>query len=281
MTAKTKRKTPAKKNAAKTPAQRLRVVGYVFVGVAILSAGAFAALFVDFKALPTQIAETATRAVKAVGFRVDEVDIRGAQRFTYDQIADIAQVDLAATVFGQDISMMQTRLEAQTWIESAHVMRKLPNVISIDVNEYQPFARWQLNGQLRLVDENGDPFLAIGRNEWRQLPLIVGPGAPDAAGPLASALAQYPTLSHRLASATRIGNRRWDLSFHSGALVRLPEDNIAKKLAQLSRMQAENKLLDGKAIRIDMRMDQMLAISTSPGKEYVPPKVNQMVETAG
>jgi cell division protein FtsQ len=271
MTTKTKRKAPSKKRktAKKTPSpkQRLRILGIVFAVFAVLSAGGFAALFVDFAALPQQMADAGRASVRAIGFRVDEVDVRGARRFTYDQIKDIAKVDHEASVFGQDIAAMQQRLEKQTWIESARIMRKLPNVLSIDVTEHEPFARWQLNGQMQLVDLNGKPFMLIQRTAWRQLPLIVGPGAPDAVGPLADALDQHPALARRLASATRIGNRRWDLAFRSGAIVKLPEEGVMEKMTQLSRMQVQNQLLDGGALRIDMRMDQMLAISTAPAQK--------------
>lgn len=284
MTAKTKRKAPAKKRkAAKhkpNAKQRLRLLGIVFAVFAVLSAGGFAALFVDFETLPQQIADAGRASVRAIGFRVDEVDVRGARRFTYDQIKDIAKVDHEASVFGQDITAMQQRLEKQTWIESARIMRKLPNVLSIDVTEHEPFARWQLNGQMQLVDLNGKPFMLIQRTAWRQLPLIVGPGAPDAVGPLADALDQHPALARRLASATRIGNRRWDLAFRSGAIVKLPEDGVVEKLTQLSRMQAQNQLLDGGALRIDMRMDQMLAISTAPAQKPKG-KTPQAIKTAG
>lgn len=284
MTAKTKRKAPSKsrKTAKKKPSpkQRMRLLGLVFAVFAVLSAGGFAALFVDFPALPQQMVDAGRASVRALGFRVDQVDVRGARRFTYDQIKQIANVDHDATVFGQDIAAMQQRLETQTWIESARIMRKLPNVLSIDVAEYEPFARWQLNGQMQLVDLNGKPFMLIQRTAWRQLPLIVGPGAPDAVGPLADALDQNPALARRLASATRIGNRRWDLAFRSGAIVKLPEDGVLEKLTQLSRMQAQNQLLDGGALRIDMRMDQMLAISTGPAPKPRTKKPEAM-HTAG
>lgn len=284
MTAKPKTKTAVKKRKAKkaaaSPAQRLRVIGYVFLGFALLSAAAFAALFVDFKTLPTQLADAGREAVRSAGFRVEDVEVRGARRFSYEQITDIAKVDMAATVFGQNLAEMQENLEKQIWIESARVTRKLPNVLAIHVAEYEPFARWQLNGALQLVDTQGQPFMRISRSDWRQLPLIVGQGAPEAAGPLARALTDHPNLSRRLASATRIGNRRWDLAFRSGAVVKLPEDGILEKLSQLSRMQAENNLLDGAAMRIDMRMDQMLAISTSPGAAKRAPALSAQ-ETAG
>lgn len=284
MTAKPKRKAPIKKRkgAKQKPnsVHRLRIIGIVFAVFVVLSASGFAALFVDFKALPQNLVDAGRQSVRAVGFQVDEVVVRGARRFSYEQIKQIAQVDMAATLFGQDIAGMQQRLEAQTWIAAARVMRKLPNVLSIQVDEYEPFARWQLNGQMQLVDLSGTPFMLIQRSAWRQLPLIVGPGAPQAVGPLAAALDQHPALARRLASATRIGNRRWDLAFRSGAVVKLPEDGVAEKLTQLSRMQTQNQLLDGGALRIDMRMDQMLAISTNPKtmKESKPPSATQ---TAG
>jgi len=241
--------------------QNLRRFGLVFAVFAVLTGAAFAWLFFDFAALPRQVADAGTAMVRGAGFKVETIELRGSGRFSEDQIRRIIDINHDATIFVQDVAQIRQNLEAQTWVAQARVVRKLPDTLSLDIIEHRPFARWQLNGEIRLVNDMGNAFMLVRPNEWREFPLIVGPGATDAVHELATALETYPEIARRLTSATRIGRRRWDLAFRSGALVKLPEDNVSEKLAQLSVMQRDNGLLDGPVMRIDMRMDHMLAIS--------------------
>lgn len=278
---KTKRK-PQKKAVAKTrtraatkaktppnPLRHVRVAGYVFVGAAVLSVALLTALFVDFRTLPGQMVDTGRAALRSAGLKVDHIDVRGANRFTYRQIAKLARVNEEATIFGQDLAAIQERLEKQTWIQSVRISRHLPDRLTIDVNERKARARWQQEGKFYLIGADGTPFMRINSNEWRDLPVVVGNGANRSAQGLYTALEDYPYLSSRLLSATWIGERRWDLLFEGGVLVRLPEEAMAEKLGQLSRMQMQNNIFASGPMRIDMRMDHMLAISTDPD-EFTP-----------
>lgn len=268
--AKTRKK--ATKTAAFNPMKHVRIAGYVFAGAAVVSVLALAALFVDFRALPGQTVDAARSAVRVAGFKVDHVDVRGARRFTYRQLATLAKIDDGATIFGQDLGEIRTRLEKQTWVKSARVSRHLPDRLLIDVSERQAFARWQRDGQFYLIDEEGAPFMKIRRDEWRSLPIVVGEGANVSVARLREALDAFPYLSSRLSSATWIGSRRWDLLFEGGVLVRLPEQALDEKLGQLSRMQMRDNIFASGPMRIDMRMDHMLAISTDPDRFTPKPK---------
>ena len=61
------------------------------------------------------------------------------------------------------------------------------------------------------------------RANFRQLPLVVGPGAPAAAAALIDALTDRPELQKRVVAAVRVGERRWNLRLNNGADVMLPE----------------------------------------------------------
>ncbi|MEM9288413.1 MAG: cell division protein FtsQ/DivIB [Sphingomonadales bacterium] len=258
------RKSRAKKAAPKSQLNHVRLAGYVFVGAALASAAALAVLFVDFKTLPRDIATGTQALVKEAGFNAQTLQVYGAQRFTFRQVEQLAAIDTSATIFGQDLEAIQARLVAHPWVKEARVSRNLPGTLRIDLEERTAFARWQVAGKFHLIDDEGTPFLKIGRKEWRSLPLVVGDGANQSAGTLSAALTNYPYLADRLSSATWVGARRWDLLFQGGVLVRLPEEQTAEKLGQLSAMHARDNILDAGPMRIDMRMDHMLAISTDP-----------------
>ena len=88
------------------------------------------------------------------------------------------------------------------------------------------------------------------------LPIIVGHRANQRMGELQTLLAVAPALQPRLAGATWIGNRRWDLRFKTGEVLALPDDaaEAATALANFARMDGVNRLLGRGIVRFDMRI---------------------------
>jgi cell division protein FtsQ len=85
-------------------------------------------------------------------------------------------------------------------------------------------------------------------------------------------MASVPTLKPQLASATWVGQRRWDLQFQSGETVALPEGETAAKtaLTKFADMDKSNGLLGRGLVRVDLRL---------PGKMIV--RLPKVPEPAG
>ena len=86
------------------------------------------------------------------------------------------------------------RIETLSWVEQATVERRLPDTIVVNVEERRPFAIWQNNGKFVLIDRAGNVVAHQDVANFRNLPLVVGPGAPAAAAPLIDALTARPAL---------------------------------------------------------------------------------------
>jgi len=90
-------------------------------------------------------------------------------------------------------------------------------------------------------------------------------------------VARTPALKPLLAGATWIGNRRWDLRFHSGETLALPEgeEAAAHALTQFARMDAAKAMLGQGYVRFDMRIPgrTVVRISDEPGKTITAPVV--------
>ena len=88
---------------------------------------------------------------------------------------------------------------------------------------------------------------------------VAGPGpveagAPEAAPQLTSALASAPDINGRVAVATRIGTRRWDMRFINGVTVRLPEDpGLEPAIQRLAKLQVRTALTQRPLEMIDLR----------------------------
>ena len=142
--------------------------------------------------------------------------------------AERSQSDAAAQLL-IDGSAIRNRLLQFGWVKDARVSRRLPDSLVIDLVERTPSAVWQHQGRLNLIDGEGVVLDAVPVDKLPELPLLVGPGANRQAVALRRILDEVPTLEPQLASATWIGDRRWDLSFATGETVSLPETTAAAR----------------------------------------------------
>jgi cell division protein FtsQ len=93
----------------------------------------------------------------------DRFRIAGASNIESAGLAEVSRADLLP-VFGEDIgkniffiNLQQRRheIEAIPWVKHATVMRVLPNHLRVAVEERQPVAFTQINGETGLVDADG------------------------------------------------------------------------------------------------------------------------------
>ncbi len=101
--------------------------------------------------------------------------------------------------------------------------------------------------------------------KFRDLPLIVGPGAPEAAQVLLDALTDRPAIQSRVLAASRISERRWNLHMKNGTDVMLPEGHEVEALDRLLQLQQETELLDRPLQAIDMRLGDRLVLRPQGG----------------
>src|SRR3546814_10458680 len=102
-------------------------------------------------------------------------------------------------------------LEAIGWVKQATVWRQLPDTLHIEIVERQPFARWQIDGRVYLVDEEGRVLQEGDRTDFANLLLLVGAGALDKAHDLVAMLHADPVLASHVVAAVRLRQRRWDI----------------------------------------------------------------------
>ena len=100
---------------------------------------------------------------------------------------------------------------------------------------------------------------------FQSLPLVVGDGAAPAARHLLGLMQAEPLLMERLEAAVYVGGRRWDLKMKSGAMIRLPESDLALALRRLAGAQEQDRLIDGALESIDLREANRMIVRTRPG----------------
>ncbi len=211
----------------------------------------------------TQFAEAGAR----LGLRIGNLTFPGAHKTPMATLRAALGAAPGDPIFGLSLPQARARIEAIQWVQSATIERQLPDTLVVRVVERRPFAVWQHDGRFVLIDHDGNIVTDSDVSAFAsQVPLVVGPGAPQAAGPLIDLLASQPALLAKVAAAVRVGERRWNLRMTNGTDVLLPQGAEPQALAKLLDLQAAHALLDRPLQTIDMRLPDRLVLRPIPDK---------------
>ena len=209
------------------------------------------------------LSDTRNAAANAMGFRITSVAITGRKQLTQDEILAVGGVNGRSSLLFLDAAAARDKLKADPWIADATVQKLYPGQLQIDITERSPFALWQENGRVSVISSDGtvlEPYVA---RRFVSLPLVVGKGAETRARDFLGLLAQYPQVRSQVKAIVFVGERRWNLRLADGIDVRLPEFEVEKALATLSKMDKETGLFSRDITAIDMRLPDRLTVRLS------------------
>lgn len=198
------------------------------------------------------------------GMAVDRISVTGNSQTSEIDILDRLGLDGWTSLVGFDPDAARRRIEALPWVKSAAVRKTYPRTLDVAVVEREPFAVWQHDNQLTVIERDGDPiteYRGRGRSPW---PLIVGLGAPRSAEAFMAVVAQFPDLAERVKGYVRVGDRRWDVKFDSGITVKLPETEPEVALAEISRLNRDSGILDRDIAAVDLRLADRMVVQLTP-----------------
>ncbi|HKO90921.1 MAG TPA: FtsQ-type POTRA domain-containing protein, partial [Polyangiaceae bacterium] len=147
-----KGKKPARPNA-RVPAQRPPWWGRLWIGA---KAGLGLVLVVGTAGATAwggyRLALTSPR------FSVQKIEVEASRRLTEREVARRAGVEPGASLLGLDLRAAEQRLLTDPWVQSARITRKLPHTLRIQMQEHEALALASLDGEIFLVDAEGEPF---------------------------------------------------------------------------------------------------------------------------
>jgi cell division protein FtsQ len=109
-------------------------------------------------------------------FRVessDDIRVRGLDKVTRAQVMEVLGADIGRNVFFIPLEQRRKQLENIPWIESAIVMRLLPNRISVQIQERTPVAFARINNRIELVDASG-VIMELPYKTHYSFPVVLG-----------------------------------------------------------------------------------------------------------
>lgn len=203
------------------------------------------------------------------GFVLTDLQIDGIVRSKRANVLAALDVDNGVPLLTIDLELVRKQLELLPWVREAKVSRVLPGGLQIQLTEREPFALWQKEGKVSLIDAEGVVITQRGLANYAQLMMVVGEGANAEIGALHQLLDQEPALADDVRTAVWVGERRWDLIFENGIRVKLPEPHLADYNAvaawtKLAALEAEYHLLGREVDVIDMRLPDRLIFRVSP-----------------
>jgi cell division protein FtsQ len=107
----------------------------------------------------------------------DNIEILGMRNVTRSQVLDSLGADIDRNVFFVSLADQKKQLESISWVESATVMRLLPNRLRILLIERVPVAFVNINGRIAFVDAHGVIMeTPPGAQTSFSFPVVVGMG---------------------------------------------------------------------------------------------------------
>ena len=238
----------------------LPYAGWACFGGVIIGAGAVASHTGAPGSAIASIRDMIGRMTAGAGMRIVDIKIEGRANTPEPFLRAALGVSKGDPIVGFSLEQARLRIEKLTWVAHAAVERRLPGTIVVALTEKRPFAVWQYQGKDVLIDRDGNLVTDEDLTKYRQLPLIVGAGAPEAAKDLIDALIDRPTIFEHVVAAMRIGERRWNLRLKNHADVLLPEGHEIEALDRLLILQRDSALLDRPLAAIDMRLPDKLVL---------------------
>jgi cell division protein FtsQ len=211
----------------------------------------------------TALSDTRNALANSAGFRITSVAINGRKQLSQDEVLATGGVNGRSSLLFLDAATVRDRLKANPWIADATVLKFYPGQLQIDIVERSAFALWQQDGRISVISDDGavlEPYLS---RRFVSLPLVVGKGAETRARDFLALLARYPQVKSATKAAVLVGERRWNLRLKDGLDIRLPENDVGNALAELSRLDKEDKLFSRDIVTVDMRLPDRLTVQLS------------------
>jgi cell division protein FtsQ len=115
-------------------------------------------------------------------FRVessDNIEVTGTQNVTKAQIMEVMGADIGRNIFFIPLALQKAQLEQIPWVESASVMRFVPNRLQVEIHERRPVAFARVGSRMFLIDAGGTLMELTPKHKY-SFPVILGmnPGEP-------------------------------------------------------------------------------------------------------
>src|SRR5271156_6287107 len=237
------------------------IVGLLLLLAGTLGYGAVAGQHVP--ALVSWLKDARDVTANSLGLRIAAISLSGQKEVSREEVLTTAGVTGRASLLFLDADAARAQLKANPWIADAAVLKLYPDRLQITVTERQAFALWQKDGRVSVIAADGTVLEPFVEDRYLALPLVVGPGAAQAAKDFLAIVDHYPAIRSVLRASILVAERRWNLRLEKGNDVRLPETNVEQALDRLIALDRDKKILSRDITMIDLRLADRVTVRLS------------------
>ena len=201
-----------------------------------------------------------TAITRVAGFGVESVTISGLFRLNEKDVLRAADIGMNSALPFIDVEAVRANLMRLPIVKEASVRKMYPDQVFISVEEREPYALWQLNGEIFAIAADGRVMEGLHEDGLASLPLVAGVDAAEHAQEFVALSQQVPSLTPHIRAGIYVGQRRWTLTMTNGLEVLLPEEEPAKAIQQLATLVSEAKVLEKDIITLDLRQSDRVTV---------------------
>lgn len=225
---------------------------------------AMACLFLATAVAGTLIGGHTMTVVSAVtawsGLAIQRIEITGQSATSEVDIIHAVGIGPFPSLVTFDVDVGRAGIATLPWVKQATIKKLYPDTLQIAVVERQPFAIWQHDDKLALIDRDGTVITDDIGEDYAKLPFVVGDGAARRAGEYAELIAGVPSLQPRVHAGVLVAGRRWNIVLDNGVQLLLPEQDPGAALVAVAALDAENGLLSRDVAAVDLRLADKLVV---------------------
>lgn len=204
------------------------------------------------------------------GISLADVAVEGRNQVTSQDILKCVNLERGQSITQLNSWEVKVCLEKNPWVRSATVIRNFPHQIQIQLVERDPIAIWQYKSKHKLLDREGAVIEIQDISPYAHLLIVTGEKAPEHLAELNKILADFPDIREHLVAATHIRGSRWDFKMNNGMIIKLPDENMGKALAQLRKLVTQYHLWERDYSVLDMRLEDQLILKPKAEKSDKP-----------
>ena len=193
------------------------------------------------------------------GFKIKNVLISGTHNLSQDYLRNIINTQNHINILNVNLNTIYNKIIQNSWVEETYVERILPDTIKIKVLEKKPIAIWQNHKGNKLITINGDVISHANVNKFKNsFPIIKGEKSKENISTILKILETNKNFAKNIWSLTFINQRRWDLHFNQGLIVRLPSQDVIKAWQKIIKLQTNYNILNLRLTEIDLRNPEQI-----------------------
>jgi cell division protein FtsQ len=196
------------------------------------------------------------------GFSISKINVISKGRVPEEDIRKILDFKNGDYLFDVKINETQKKIETLPWVKRVLVRRLWPDQVVIQIVEREPFALWQYEGKVEVIDVLGEVIEGASLNENPNLNLFVGKDAAINAVKINKTMLDFPSIAARVDSFIYVSENRWDIVMNGGnTRVLLSQHDLKDSLSMLEELHSERDILNLKIGIIDLRLKDRLSLS--------------------